>query len=1082
MGGAEGLDGRLVWLAHEPAARDLAQGGSLRPDLERALGGAPGFAWVGEGGDVVAIPHDEDGMVSRDVGLSSGLEIPRGSVVTLEAAEATIRGPGGLEATLVVEGPGSGTLRYATSAEPEAWIRYFYGGSPAAGRPAGEGTAAAASLEGLRFRVFEPGPVELDVSFDPARPYEPGVSRALPRGAQARESTFRTRWGLPISLTSRPPESAYVYAFDPVTESAYTTLDGYWDWAVEGVDPGEDVEFVPGTSGAEFVRARPGFVMRFLAGSPAFAQRFRPETPAPGALPADFPLSSRIPGSTGPLVTTAWTYVQPPPAAGGDEAASYFSEPERAPWLVPDAEDDFLRGLELEAGPLPASPAAPASFPVAPYAGLVVPSTGAGAAWLETVRRFEAEVLATARTESIAALGRAAAPASGGDSEPVEAVTPQGLLGTFMPEEGTWHSVVLAQAEGGHDRLQYTAIQGQLRSALLATELFLVVSDVASLYEHCSTTFRVDEDALALAEAKGVPAKALCKAAELLGQVFQTGPELGSALEAVLEPAYAKYAPIIQRYSELARLTIAGWTLDLASWRWAGGEEPTILVIDLADGDFTSLVGDRSRWTLPDDFNSDGGVNAQRRLKEIIAAAMSPRRDPQLEPFAETVLATGDEAWNGVIYFNAAVPNEAFPPELRALAAGMKDELRAHHVGVTLTPFDVEAKKIELADSSLFGLILYEDEADLVFKGDAYDYKVLSLKVRFANSTIAAFSSEAELLVGRLFGELAQLAEPGARGPNNIVLEGTLQHGAYRFVSTQRSRYLIESKVVDFVTVQRAELVTLPDSTSRKVSSRFVLDGSMGFRPFPEFDLFGFGSSEDASDAGLVFSNLLVTMDFDPEDPSGTRSLAFAAGQMVLDPPGSRPRPASLPARFPLQATAMREGASSSIGEDQEPDKPATPAELGFIPVESPLAAGSLGETWYGLELALSFGTPGGLAAQAGFAGALLASWSPSESGYDVAIGLRLPGSTGGRKALKIMGPLSLSIGRLSFLRDAEASGYLLMLQDIALSFLGLSFPPGGQVGATLFANPDPNAPATTLGWYAAYSKDKGKKELAWPK
>jgi len=171
------------------------------------------------------------------------------------------------------------------------------------------------------------------------------------------------------------------------------------------------------------------------------------------------------------------------------------------------------------------------------------------------------------------------------------------------------------------------------------------------------------------------------------------------------------------------------------------------------------------------------------------------------------------------------------------------------------------------------------------------------------------------------------------------------------------------------------------------------------------------------------------------------------------------------------------------------PAPPATPAGLGFIPVESPLTAGSPGPTWFGLELELSFGNPGGLAAKVPFTGALLASWAPAEKGYDVAVSLRLPGSTGGHKSLTLMGPLHLNIGRVSFLYDADTSGYLLLLQNMALSFLGLSFPPGGKAEAVLFGDPDPSAASTTLGWYAAYAKDPPKpassddpKELAWPR
>ena len=797
-------------------------------------------------------------------------------------------------------------------------------------------------------------------------------------------------------------------------------------------------------------------------------------------------------------MTTAWLYVEPAPGsqAGADAGgAGYFSQPERAVMFTPAGGDQFLSAYDLRAADLPPGATSPlarsGSFPAVPYAGLE-----ASGPPLDVVRRFEAEVLTPARTEAI---DRLQAPVTGprgvgsGDVGAVGAtgpsvITPQGLLSTFSAEGDEWRSLVLAQADLGAQRLQYTNVEGKLREALLATQLFLVVSDAGKLLEHCSTTYCVTAESLDLArKLKQVPDAALAQAHGLVGIVYYSAGALDAALAQVLSAPNRAYAPDIRRYAELAELSIAGWTFDLASWRWATGDQSTMLVIDFADGDFESLVADRSRWTLPDEFNADSAA-AQKQLTAMIADA---RRltEPDLKPFVDTVLATGDAAWHGVLYLNVPVPAAAFPPEIEALAAGLGTaDLYAHHLGVTISSFGVSGGRIALADSALFGLILHEDPADLPFKGDAYDFKVLSLKVLFANSTIAAFSSQVELLVGRLFAELAQLSDYGAHGPNNIVLDGTLQNGAFRFASSTSNHFTIASQVVEFVTVDRAQFVTLPaQSTEHHVAARFLLEGSMGFKRLADFDLFGYGSSEGQGDSGrLAFSNMLVTMEFDPQDPGSTRKLAFVAGQMNLDPVRSSARAGSLPRRFPLQVAAMRDATTTAAGAQSA--KPAKPADLGFIPVESPLTPGDLGPTWFGLELALSFGDPGGLASTLGFTGALLASWAPSEKGYDVAVGLRLPGSGGGRKSLTIMGPLNLSIGRLTFLYDTATSGYLLTLQNIALSFLGLTFPPGGKTNAVLFGDPDPQGANPALGWYAAYKKDEEKKkdsdqaqELPWP-
>jgi hypothetical protein len=286
----------------------------------------------------------------------------------------------------------------------------------------------------------------------------------------------------------------------------------------------------------------------------------------------------------------------------------------------------------------------------------------------------------------------------------------------------------------------------------------------------------------------------------------------------------------------------------------------------------------------------------------------------------------------------------------------------------------------------------------------------------------------------------------------------------YNFSTSSVSPFAMTSFVLGRVTITSAQFLTLVDqSTKRQTVASFILNGSMTFRCLGDFDLFGFGR--------LAFSNLFVTMTFNPNEPRGTRTFTFVAGQMNLDISNSTARPASLPRRFPLQVAAMRQSQAQT-----DPGKKAgttMPGDLGFIPVEMPLTSGDLGPEWYGLELTLSFGSPGALAPTLGFTGALLCSWAPDAQKYNVDIGIRLPGSGSGQKSLTIMGPLQLSMQRLNFLWDPSTSGYLLRFQNIALSFLGLSFPPGGQTNAILFGDPDPNSSNSTLGWYLAYNKDK---------
>jgi len=156
-------------------------------------------------------------------------------------------------------------------------------------------------------------------------------------------------------------------------------------------------------------------------------------------------------------------------------------------------------------------------------------------------------------------------------------------------------------------------------------------------------------------------------------------------------------------------------------------------------------------------------------------------------------------------------------------------------------------------------------------------------------------------------------------------------------------------------------------------------------------------------------------------------------------------------------------------------DAKSTPADLGFIQVTTPLQPGSLDKEWFGLQMALSLGSQGSLAAKGSFESNLLAAWSPSPDTYDALLAIQLPGSEGGSRSLTIEGPLKLSIGDIAMLYNADQQAYLMRFSNIALGFLGLKFPPGGRTNLLLFGDPNPKGANTTLGWYAAYLKDPSK-------
>ena len=1075
-----------LFLPGETQAAGPRAAGPARAALDAAAAAGPALVWGGP--DTVTVLAHDGAAVTRDVTFASGLTIPAGAPIALgeDAVEVDAGGEAG-RVRISLAAPDAGTVTHASPGF-DVWIRYFF--------PAGP--AGPSALGAVRYRVLaSTGP--LAVQLDPARPFDPDASHAVPAAAAPpRPSTFRTRWGAALALA--PRGGAYVFAHDPERNASYATLNGTWDVTLIDSDVA-DVELVPGTSGAEYVQTpRTGAALRFCSTGPAYAAGFSPTGGTGLAAPVDLaapplPLTATVPG-VAPPVTTAWAYPQ-------GTAAGYYSQPDLGGLFRPDPQGSLLWSLAIEAAPLPGDATSPyvrpASFPAVPYAGL---EAGLPAA---VVARFDAEVLTPARAQVIAALGPTpeastgpadptppAGPASltapvtaaplgvsapTGPTGPVTtAVTPQGLLSTFSRDLVEWRRLELARSPAGGNSLVLTDVQAALREALLSNRLFLVVTDVDRLRDCCSTTYLVTAEVLTLAAERKIAPEAIRAVRSLTGLVYATAGYFEAALTQVLQGQHPDAQAFFLEYAELAQLTVGDWTFDLAAHRWKHPTAPTMLIIKFAEGDVASLLADRSRWTLPSAFNAGDGTQAQHALQTIVDEARTALpTEPDLGYFVDTVLGESTQppsAWNGVLFLNPAVPADAFPPDLGALAAGLPEgPLRAHHLGVTLSSFALGGGQVALTDSSVFGLILYTDATDLVYSGSAYAFKVLSLKVRFANSAVAAFSSQVELLVGQLFNELSTL-EGSLRG-DNVIFDGTLEGGAYRFTSVTLNHFTVASEVLAHVDVASAQFVTVvADSTAQRTVARFVFQGALGFRALAGADLFGYDD--------LAYSGLMVSMAFDPARPQATKELEFVAGQTTFDPSRSTARAGSLPRRFPLSPTALRQAQQG--GEDRA----ASPADLGFMPVEAAVPTGALGDVWFGLELAMSFGSPGALAPSLGFTGALLLSWAPSAGAANVAVGLRLPGSSGSGRALTIMGPLKLAIGSIDLRGGDATEDYLMRFANVALSFMGLRFPSGGRTNALLFGDPDPAAEASTLGWYVAYAKDRKPdkdepKELTWP-
>ncbi|HEX7090571.1 MAG TPA: hypothetical protein VF192_10595 [Longimicrobiales bacterium] len=1054
-----------------------------------------------------------DGTVAEPVALGGGdlgVTVPAGvrlswdasgAAMVLEGDGITARLPGAGElparegrARVLLAGDGVGALELELADAPvAASFRYFWGPASALERAVYPVFPAVPRTSGLRIRYSPHAPRER------ARAWLVGEPERYP-------TFFRTPFGHPVELGTTE-NSGFAFQYDPVEGADYAVLDGEWSVHAHGetgpasavrafratgatgaTGPVSSVDLMLGTSGLEYARLEEGAPIAFAPGGPAYAQYFG----GPGAGPTA--LVSEVPGIAEP-VTTAWVSVpepEPPPpppgpvSAAGPAAFGYYTQPERSPFYEPGADPEFLGFMPIFAGPFPGSGL---SFPAAPYAGV------AAGACLDDYGRFEIEVLGTVRRNAVlqGPSSRAAADAPGprglaeigptgplGPSGPVRsAVTPRGLLAGFA-DDGDWRELRLLQADHGAEVLRLTEIGQPLRGALLSNQLFLVATDKEKLLRACSVQYQLTARSFAVLAAMGGELAKLAQAARYLeGWVYESRPYFDAVLRgAIGEAAFEEYGEDFRRVAASARIVVRDWTFDLSPYLWQ--ENGSFLILKFADLPLAQLVDDVSLWTAQDAFLTESLAQTQQKLKAFIAdAAERADSDPDYRYFSETVchdrrVGGGVETWNGVVCLNCAVPVTQLPPQLQGLAAGIKAEaFRAHHVGINASAVRYDGGRLSIEDSSVFGLIAYEDPGDLYYRGKPYEYKVLLLKVLFANSQVTDFASQIELLVGDLFGERSSLLG-GAHG-DNLVLNGVWQrHGdvdSYAFSEEGENVFQVASQVLDTVTISKAEFTTIvpdPDGASQTVDTRFLFRGTMRFKALPGFDVFSFGDSADgATRGGLQFANLAVRMSFDPLRLS-TREpeFAFDATQLRFEPSLSRAREGSLYQRFPLRVTDLVQGSGAD-----------TPDSLGYIRVYTPLAAASVSGTWFGLVMDLNLGSQGGLAARAGFYATLIAAWAPSADDYKVYVGLKLPGSTGAERSLSLMGPLKLKMADIRFLvLDGDRPGkqaYLLRFAGITLNFLSIALPPGARVNALLFGNPDPNASTAALGWYAAYMKDR---------
>lgn len=897
-------------------------------------------------------------------------------------------------------------------------------------------------------------------------------------------SFYRTNAGHPITLfpvtdssSGQQPAALVInngYKATPLQLGFSLAPEGDFLVTVDGVAAQMSMSLMCGMTGTETISMFPfvdgkyaGYRLRFASQRPALTPVFPLKSYSPISAPID-PKALLM----NTAYVTSWASVVPPPTV---ETSAFYA-------AAPKGADLFGRDTSAAANQTPdlLSPATPgltldslAVFPLIPFAGF---TAGNGDQDLTTdqLAQLERQILSPTRRSLIGEkstpaphLHHALQPAAAAAQQcPYNATTPTGFI-SRVECDGTFSQLLLAQVTppGSSSvslQMGFTKLKSPLQAAFQTDNMFLVVANAEQLGTPASGTFMPP------------------------GSDFVADKNLFFDTVSIGDWQFTASVGQKNQYSDYRN----------------------VMIVKGVRGKLTDLVLSPDKWTMKDIFGAPSTLSGTTLnppdlgqlvplsawLNDYFQSALQKKDNPYFQNFCNIIQS---DEWTGVLLLRVDIAG--VPSDLAGILAGVIDlsDFYAHHIGIEISQID--GKTVQLKDaSSLFGLVYYvapgyddTQTAHPIQPNDLslrYDFELLTLKALFANSALTRFESLAQMVLNQIFGSAVSSMAEGGNLFNAILLEGAVQrHGdavVYSLASTGTSVYNLANNVLTSVQVDSAVMSTRDDgSKSGQVVSWIALGGFMNFAiladqsgskpPLPAFDIFSFGAEQGATATaqGLNFSNLGLRISFPKAKPLD-RDLDMVESEISFNVANSNPREVSLYRNFQLELLGLQSGDSTT-----------TPQSLSYLTVATQYGLqGVSGGKWHGLRFKVNLGTPGALASKINLNSTMLLAWSDTSgaaqgsTGYQATVGLQLPGAGSGGDVFSLQSVLKLSIGVVQlFYNDAQKS-FLLLLNEIALKFLGLlRVPPSGATAFFLFGNPKADS-STGLGWYAIYNQEQKKQ------
>jgi hypothetical protein len=850
------------------------------------------------------------------------------------------------------------------------------------------------------------------------------------------------------------------------------------------------VDLMCGLSGVEYIELPPASnVMSFVPGGNAFAAGFYPGQP---------------PGYTTvtPLVppTTAFARVIARSTNAIPETLDYYAQPDQSVLY------NYGGGLPVSTLTMLAPVAVLAALvddkdppvPIMAYGGL-------NGLDLAAYQQMESQIVSPTRRNMIGKPPRAARPraaAAGATSR--YSTTPQGLLATYVAGSPVWDQIVLGRTGTAQQNFCLTAVNGDLLAAFQRNKLFLVVSDPAAIQAYLQSTdaqIELGSDPkepwhfnIAPAAWSGFGTILIVKFYDMtVGKLaaqpstWAFGPEFNAADTAAVSQTIGAIIAAAGAANDSDFATFLNAVLDPS---WNG-----ILILN-ADAPISNLPPQLAGLAAGIDqskfYAHHIGINASRIKRD------DPNNpDKQIDIHNSSVF--------GLIHYQAPTPLQ---PDIGDYQFQVK-QLKVLFLDSDVASFSSE---IELEVNTLFGervtleapgggpnadniMHLFGVYQRQVVNGqvsESYAFQTQSGTASiFDFKTPAGQATSATLNAVQLDkGQFLTVTQPwqikpAPDGAQRVSKVSTITTTSPHTLQVGDSVVLEEVADDSFDGLYR--VASVPTSTSftysqpdkpdarsgggmarpTKTDSRFVFWGLIDFQALAGFDVFSFGRESGTAPKGVNVGNLVIEMTFDSAADPPVPQFDFDVSKLAFDLAGSYARDASLFNHFPLTIAGFTQGKDGSA-----------PTGLGFMAVQTPLNQSDLSYPWFSLNFNLNLGSPGALAAEAGFVSTLTAAWSPASGGdagaYTVFVGLKLPGSSGASREISLEGIFHVTFKTLEILTPPDkANTFILVLYDIGFKFLSFSFPPNGQVNFVLFGNPDAPGGNASLGWYAAYAKSQ---------